>query len=214
MFPDDHSPENLTFTDEDLLSRFLEGETKAFDLLYERYLPRLNARVSTRFNRAEDIEDLVGEIWASALKNIRKFDPNKSKFSTWFYTIANRRINDELRDRYKKPPTVTLIPEASATSDDIVEMMQETEEPSPNPVLQFIDSQKAIELNEIKEKIIASLDKPDKLLYQLKFEQQLSYEEIQSRWTSGKKLDIHALEEKVCRLRKKINSKIKEYLYE
>ena len=71
------------------------GTQDAFVLLYERYFPTVFARV--RFKVPEsDVEDVTQEIFIAMLKSLGSFK-GQSKFSTWIWTITNRKIVDYYR---------------------------------------------------------------------------------------------------------------------
>jgi RNA polymerase sigma-70 factor (ECF subfamily) len=86
-------------SDEELAHLAKMGKQEAFNLLYERLLPSVYARV--RFKVPEtDVEDVTQEIFIAVLKSLGNFH-GQSKFSTWVRTITNRRIADY--HRKKKP---------------------------------------------------------------------------------------------------------------
>jgi RNA polymerase sigma-70 factor (ECF subfamily) len=90
------SPHNdIPPTDEELVRLAQMGKQDAFVLLYERYLPNILARV--RFKVPEgDAEDVTQEIFIAVLKSLGSFK-GQSKFSTWIWTITNRKIVDYYR---------------------------------------------------------------------------------------------------------------------
>jgi RNA polymerase sigma-70 factor (ECF subfamily) len=90
------SPHNdIAPTDEELVRLAQMGKQDAFVLLYERYLPNILARV--RFKVPEgDAEDVTQEIFIAVLKSLGSFK-GQSKFSTWIWTITNRKIVDYYR---------------------------------------------------------------------------------------------------------------------
>ncbi|MEO0595228.1 MAG: sigma-70 family RNA polymerase sigma factor, partial [Chloroflexota bacterium] len=54
----------------------------------------------------QDAEDVVQESFVYAFKNLHQYDPNKSAFKTWLYTIAVSRCRNTYRR--KRLPTVDL----------------------------------------------------------------------------------------------------------
>jgi len=88
-------PSHVPPTDEELVHSAQKGKQDAFVLLYERYLPNIMARV--RFKIPEgDVEDVTQEIFIAVLKSLGGFK-GQSKFSTWIWTITNRKIVDYYR---------------------------------------------------------------------------------------------------------------------
>lgn len=84
-------------SDEELVRSAQMGTQDAFTLLYERYFPNVFARV--RFKIPEnDVEDVTQEIFIAVLKSLGSFK-GQSKFSTWIWTITNRKVADYYRSR-------------------------------------------------------------------------------------------------------------------
>jgi RNA polymerase sigma-70 factor (ECF subfamily) len=84
-------------SDEDLARSAQAGTQDAFVLLYERYFANVFARV--RFKVPEsDVEDVTQEIFIAMLKSLGSFR-GRSKFSSWLWTITNRKIADYYRSR-------------------------------------------------------------------------------------------------------------------
>jgi RNA polymerase sigma-70 factor, ECF subfamily len=68
------------------------GERHAFEILIERYEPRIRA-IARRFTRIrENAEDIVQQTFQRAFIHLKKFE-GKSSFSTWLTRIA---INEAL----------------------------------------------------------------------------------------------------------------------
>lgn len=84
-------------SDEELAQMAQKGKQDAFVLLYERYFPNVLARV--RFKVPEnDVEDVTQEVFIAVLKSLGSFR-GQAKFSTWLWTITNRKIVDYYRSR-------------------------------------------------------------------------------------------------------------------
>ena len=93
-------PNVVSPSDEELVRSAQMGKQDAFVLLYERYFPNVFARV--RFKVPEsDVEDVTQEIFIAVMKSLGSFK-NQSKFSTWVWTITNRKIVDYYRSHKTK----------------------------------------------------------------------------------------------------------------
>jgi len=90
-------PNNVPPIDEELVRSAQMGKQESFVLLYERYLPNVIARVRFKVP-AGDVEDVTQEIFIAVLKSLGSFK-GQSKFSTWIWTITNRKIVDYYRSR-------------------------------------------------------------------------------------------------------------------
>lgn len=89
------SPNTTPPSDEELVRMAQKGKQDVFILLYERYFQNVLARV--RFKVPEnDVEDVTQEIFIAVLKSLDGFR-GQAKFSTWLWTITNRKIVDYYR---------------------------------------------------------------------------------------------------------------------
>lgn len=88
--------------DNALVTAFLGGASRAFDLLVERYQTRLLNFVYRTVGDRERAEDLVQEVFVRVHRHLARFDQSK-KFSTWIYTIASNLAKNELRNRARNP---------------------------------------------------------------------------------------------------------------
>ncbi|MBI4994647.1 sigma-70 family RNA polymerase sigma factor [Candidatus Peregrinibacteria bacterium] len=73
-----------------------------FSRLYEIYLPKIFGFVARRINNREEAEDLVSNIFLKVVENIKNFNPAKSSFKTWIYTIATNMMIDYFRTVARK----------------------------------------------------------------------------------------------------------------
>ena len=89
-------------SDEELVARYLEGEERAFQVLADRYEPRLRHFVYRSIGDEDRAGDLVQETFVRVYRHLHRFDPTK-KFSTWIYTIASNLAKNELRNRSRSP---------------------------------------------------------------------------------------------------------------
>jgi RNA polymerase sigma-70 factor (ECF subfamily) len=59
-----------------------------------------------RSRGAHDPEDLSSEVFYQVARDIRRFHGDESKFRSWVFVIAHRRLIDERRSRGRRPDTV------------------------------------------------------------------------------------------------------------
>ncbi len=88
-------------TDEELISRFQQGDNYAFDLLVKRYKDPLLNFVYRFVGDKEEAEDIVQETFLRLFKN-KHYYREIAKFSTWIYTIAGNLAKTELRRRKRR----------------------------------------------------------------------------------------------------------------
>ncbi|MBV8378236.1 MAG: sigma-70 family RNA polymerase sigma factor [Verrucomicrobia bacterium] len=79
--------------DEALVRQTQSGDTRAFDLLWKKYSPRIYSLIYNMTANHEDANDLLLEVFAKAYRSINGFR-GKSSFYTWIHAIAvNMTIN-------------------------------------------------------------------------------------------------------------------------
>jgi RNA polymerase sigma factor (sigma-70 family) len=82
--------------DEKLIALVRRGRDDAFDVLVDRYRPRLLAFCRNMMRSSEDAEDVLQEVFVNAYRAIRADDrPIAAK--AWLYRIARNRCLNELR---------------------------------------------------------------------------------------------------------------------
>jgi len=109
VYPTDTSDGALDFrrelnslNDSQVVQRFLDGESRAFGALVDRYDSRLLNFVYRTVGDRERAQDLVQETFVRVYRHLQRFDQSK-KFSTWIYTIAGNLAKNELRNRSRNP---------------------------------------------------------------------------------------------------------------
>ena len=88
----------------ELITAHLNGDSRAFEVLVDRYQVRLLNFVYRMIGDRERAEDLVQEAFLRVYRHLDRFDPAR-KFSTWPYTIASNLAKNELRNRSRSPPS-------------------------------------------------------------------------------------------------------------
>jgi RNA polymerase sigma-70 factor (ECF subfamily) len=104
----------------DVIRRVLQGDGESFRLLVERYAGPVARMVRNVTGDDRACEDLAQEVFLTAFEKLGAFDPRRSRFSTWLFTIArNKSVNAA---RKKKPIYVADPPERTGqdTPEDIV----------------------------------------------------------------------------------------------
>lgn len=80
------------------MARVGRGDARAFELLFERFRPRLFGFLARRCGDPAAAEDLLQETWIRVLRARARFDPGR-RFSTWLFQIANNLCRDRARRR-------------------------------------------------------------------------------------------------------------------
>lgn len=88
-----------------LVSRVLKGNQSAFRLLVERYKDYVFTITMRILKQREEAEEAAQDVFVKVYKTLGSFE-QKSRFSTWLYTVAYRTALDKLR--LKKKGIVSL----------------------------------------------------------------------------------------------------------
>ena len=88
---------------EDALERARVGDANGMAELYRAYAAPLLAYLVTQVRRREDAEDLLGEVFLSAMRDVSRFDGNIGGFRAWLYRIASNRAVDLARRNARRP---------------------------------------------------------------------------------------------------------------
>ena len=156
--------------DTGLVNAYLDGETRSFDVLVERYQTRLLNFVYRIVGDRERAEDLVQEVFVRVYRHLGRFDRSK-KFSTWIYTIASNLAKNELRNRSRNP-LVLFTSMTKGWEDE--ERPLEFEDPSSRPDDLF----RKRHVRELVETSVAQLPTHHREVFMLREIEGRSYEEI------------------------------------
>lgn len=89
-----------------LIARCLAGDETAYADLYRVYAGDAYRLVYGLLGHREDAEEVVQDTFVYAMRNLRRYDPNKASFRTWLFIIATSRARNKRRRRWL--PTVSL----------------------------------------------------------------------------------------------------------
>lgn len=87
-----------TNTDEELMLRYRDGDLRAFEELYSRHRVGLYRFIAWRSPRADWVDEVVQDSWASLHHARNRYQPDAS-FRTYLYQIARNRLVDLLRQQ-------------------------------------------------------------------------------------------------------------------
>ena len=97
-----------------LIRRFLDGDERAFRMLYERHTPRLKMTLQRLLGpRRQDVDDLLQDTWLAGCRGLHGYRGD-AKFSTWLTSIGVRTtLNHLARRGERETETLDEIPEPS-----------------------------------------------------------------------------------------------------
>ena len=156
---------DFIFTDEELISRFQNGDERAYVELVNRYKDRLLNFVFQFLGDIEQAEDVVQDTMLRLYKK-KHYYKEIAKFSTWLYTIARNLANTELRKK-KRRKTTYLSQLSKERQFEIPAIQDDVDQSIQN---EFI--------NDRIQSAISNLPEHFKVVIILRDIQELSYEEI------------------------------------
>ena len=103
--------------DEELIERAVSrGDRAAFELLYERYFPRVYAFVARRMSNRADVEETVQEAFFGVFAGLASFR-GEGAFAAWVLGVARRTVAGRFKKR--QHATVPLDDTSEAESFDL-----------------------------------------------------------------------------------------------
>jgi RNA polymerase sigma factor (sigma-70 family) len=157
--------------DYELVQAALENKDRyAYAELMRNYRDTLYFMMLKMTNNAQDADDLTIEAFGKAFKNLHQYTPQFA-FSTWLFRIASNNCIDFIRRKKMNEAISVNLTDLADSGEDLAEMLPET---SRNPEEDVIRKQKIQALK----KIIDQLKPHYKSLIELRYYNELSYEEI------------------------------------
>lgn len=89
-------------TDQELIRSYLDGDQKAFELLYEKYRKPLYGYLQNLLRGEHaNIDDIFQQTWLKAIDNLHRYE-NREKFSAWIMRIAYHLTIDIFRTKKRR----------------------------------------------------------------------------------------------------------------
>lgn len=155
--------------DLDLVEQAKENKPKAFEKLLSKYQKSVYYMLLKMVNNADDADDLTQEAFAKAFNSLHKFD-SRYAFSTWLFRIATNNAIDYIRK--KRVQTVSI--DTSYENDEGDSMTFDIKDSDLNPDELMLKKQR----KEYLKKAVARLPAKYKQLVELRYFQELSYDEV------------------------------------
>ena len=157
--------------DYDLVQQAIAGNQRAYSILMDRYKDSIYYMLLKMVYNRDDAEDLTIEAFGKAFSNLEKYTPEFA-FSTWLYRVALNNSIDFIRK--KKLRTLSLDDEDDRKTQHLSQNIKTS---LPDPEEKFIKDQRANILRDIIEK----LNPKYRTLVELRYFDELSYEEISTK---------------------------------
>lgn len=179
----------LIATDQQLVEMSLNGDTNAFEHLFNRYRESIYLlHMQQTGGNLDDTNDLLQESFIKVFLNLDKYNPNYT-FGQWVYTIARNTFIDFIR---KQRENISL------------DSMDESYSPytptarTPNPEESIISAQHRTQIEDHLQKMRPRY----RQLIELRFIKGYSYEEIAEELDAPLgtiKTQIHRAREQLCK---------------
>lgn len=152
-----------------LVQQAIAGDQKAYGQLMNRYRHSVYHAILKMVNHREDAEDLTLEAFGKAFNKLDSYTPNFA-FSTWLFKIAVNNCIDYMRK--KRLHTLSLDePIEPGSKQDFSELARSSYR---DPEAEMIREQRV----EVLRNLINGLNDKYRLMVELRYYEQLSYEEI------------------------------------
>lgn len=90
---------NSDISDEQIVEKIVcEGKNDLFEVLYNRYFPKVNDKCYSFFKDRQKSEEFANDILTKAFEKLESFK-GKSSFSSWLYSITYNTVIDYLRKK-------------------------------------------------------------------------------------------------------------------
>jgi len=150
-----------------VIDRALNGESRAYTELLNRYRDSVYYVMLRMVNNPSDAEDLTIEAFGKAFHNLAKYVPSHA-FSTWLFRIATNNCIDFMRRKSQSPRPF----DHDEGEEDEMEATVASDARGPDE--EMIDRETAASLI----KIVKALKPRYRRLIELRYFEEYSYEEI------------------------------------
>ena len=89
--------------DSDIVKRVLNGDVDSFRILVERYQRPVLSMIRRLIWDSHRCEEIGQDVFVAAFQKLSTFDPARSQFSTWLFTIARNMSINALKKKLPLP---------------------------------------------------------------------------------------------------------------
>lgn len=155
--------------DYELVKQAVSGDQRAYASLLDRYRGSINHLMMKMVNNRDDADDLTLEAFGKAFNKLASYAPRYA-FSTWLFKIA---INNGI-DHIRKKRLVLLSIDEPIEADSDRDFSSNLKAKGLDPEEQFIKEQRV----QLMRHVLAKLNGKYRLMIELRFFEELTYEEI------------------------------------
>lgn len=186
-----------TQEDRDLVAAAKRGEPNAFETLLKKYRKSVYYMLLKMVKNPDDAEDLTQEAFAKAFNSIEKFD-SKFAFSTWLFRIATNNCIDYIRK--KRVQTVSFDSPVEGDDGSAMRFDVKTDDLDPNESMLKDQRRRYLKM------AIERLPEKYRVLVELRYFQELSYEEVAEEL----QIPLGTVKAQLFRARELLNQELKD----
>ncbi|MBR1766693.1 MAG: sigma-70 family RNA polymerase sigma factor [Bacteroidales bacterium] len=149
-----------------------KGSHRAYAALMASYREPLYLLLLRMTHNATTADDLTMETFSKAFLQLHRYSPTGT-FSSWLFSIGVNTYIDYVRKR--KPDTVSLSSITRTNDNEFVEYQIPSGQPNPEEAMIRLQRDAALK------EVVASLKEPYRRIIELRYYEDLSYEEIAER---------------------------------
>jgi RNA polymerase sigma factor (sigma-70 family) len=155
--------------DYEYVKQAVEGDQKAYTFLMGRYRNAIYHMMFRMIANKEDADDLTQEAFGKAFNKLSSYAPRYA-FSTWLFKIASNNCIDHIR----KKRLILLSIDETIESEGGQSFSNNLKSNSLDPEQKFIQQQRV----KLMRTLMGQLSEKYRLMIELRFFEELSYEEI------------------------------------
>lgn len=174
-------PERILLSDAELLNRLQDGERLAFDMLYERHWARVYSQAFKKLNDPDTAKDITQEVFVHIWLNRDALDIRN--LEAWLFSAVRNNVFRELKKTGKFIPIPDLLMELR----------------SYYPETDAAALQK--EVMSAYQRLVASMPPAQLKIYKMRYEDDLSTEQIAERLQISRKTVQNQLTRAVAMLK-------------
>ena len=160
-----------TFSDQQLVSNYLEGNVSAFETLVIRHKDRIYTFIISKVRNQALAEDIFQDAFFKVIKSLQKGKYNEEgKFLPWVMRIAHNLVIDHFR-KTKRMPTTSNI---KSYDDDFFDIFDFISCEDLNSELTIME----VEQHEQLRKIVQELPEEQRQVLVMRHYEELSFKEI------------------------------------
>jgi RNA polymerase sigma-70 factor (ECF subfamily) len=146
-----------TIPDQELIRRVGEGDEAAFEVLYERYFPRVYRFVDRRMRNRADTEETVQEVFINVFSSLGSYR-GEAPLAAWVLGVTRRTIASRFKKRQHK-----TVPLESAEEPATLNITVPTLQREPTPLEHYECEERIGRL----ERAVARLTQEQRTLFEL-----------------------------------------------